>query len=122
MGTVLIVDDEYVIADILGWALEDEGYVVIKTTNARKGLDILERDRPSLVITDYMMPGMNGAEFAQAIRGKHDFSHIPIILMTGAQGREGRSSPELFTRVFDKPFDTDLLVAAVAELLARGPE
>lgn len=120
MGTVLIVDDEYVIADILGWALEDEGYVVVKTTNARKGLDILDRDRPCLVITDYMMPGMNGAEFAKAIRTRAVFANIPIILMTGAQGREGRSCPELFTRVFDKPFEVDALIAVVVELLAGG--
>ncbi|WP_213878948.1 response regulator [Pseudomonas sp. dw_358] len=122
MGTVLIVDDEYVVADILGFALEDEGYTVLKASNARKGLDILERDRPSLVITDFMMPGMNGAEFARAIRAKSAFAHIPIILMTGAQGREGRSAPELFTRVYDKPFDMDIMIAAVADLIPHGDE
>lgn len=117
MSTVLIVDDEYVIADILGFALEDEGYTVVKASSARKGLDILERDRPSLVITDYMMPGMNGAEFAREIRSRPAFEQLPIILMTGGQGREGRSAPDLFTRVFDKPFDIDHMLAAVAELV-----
>lgn len=120
MPTVLIVDDEYVVADILGDVLEDEGYTVVKATNARKGLEILDRERPSLVITDYMMPGMNGAEFAHAIRARPTFAALPIILMTGAQGPEGRSAPQLFTAVFDKPFDLVALLATVAQLVPPG--
>jgi CheY-like chemotaxis protein len=117
MATVLIVDDEYVVADILGYALEDEGYTVVKANSAMSGLEMLERDRPALVITDYMMPGMNGAEFAQAIRSTPAGKTLPIILMSGAQGREGRANPELFGKVFDKPFDVFAMLAAVAQLL-----
>lgn len=116
MPTVLIVDDEYVLADILGEVLEDGGYVVVKARSARKGLDLLDQSRPALVITDYMMPGMNGEEFAQAIRARPTFAHVPIILMTGAQGVEGRAAPELFTDVFDKPFSIDALLVRVAQL------
>lgn len=117
MHTVLVVDDEYLIADILGMALEDEGFIVVTANNARKGLDSLERDRPSLVITDFMMPGMNGAEFAQEIRSRAMFKNIPIILMTGAQGLEGRAAPELFTKVVDKPFSIDPMLKTIADIL-----
>lgn len=47
MTTILVVDDEYLIADILAYALEDEGYMVVKAGNGRKGLDVLDRERPS---------------------------------------------------------------------------
>lgn len=117
MATILIVDDEYVIADILGYALEDEGYMVVKAGNGRKGLEILERDRPTLVITDYMMPVMDGLEFAKAIRERPAFAHTPIVLMSGAQANIGRAQPHYFSAVFDKPFDINSVIAKVAELI-----
>lgn len=119
MATILIVDDEYVIADILGYALEDEGYMVVKAGNGRKGLEILERDRPALVITDFMMPLMDGLEFAKSIRERPAFAQTPIVLMSGAQASLGRSEPELFAAVFDKPFDLDQVIHRVRDLL--GP-
>lgn len=117
MATILIVDDEYVIADILGYALEDEGFMVVKATNGRKGLEILERDRPSLVITDFMMPVMDGLEFAKAIRNRPAFALTPILLMSGAQGRLGRNHPALFAEVFDKPFEIETVIRKVRKLL-----
>ena len=115
MTTILIVDDEYLIADILGYALEDEGYMVVKASNGKKGLEVLDRERPGLVITDFMMPVMDGLEFARAIRARPAFGHIPILLMSGAQGSVGRATPELFAAVFDKPFDIGAVIAKVRE-------
>ncbi|NQD79321.1 response regulator transcription factor [Phytopseudomonas seleniipraecipitans] len=119
MTTILIVDDEYLIADILGYAMEDEGYMVVKASNGRRGLEVLDRERPELVITDFMMPIMDGLEFARAIRARAPSVDLPIILMSGAQGSVGRSSPELFAAVFDKPFDINQVIAKVKELI--GP-
>ncbi|WP_027909523.1 PleD family two-component system response regulator [Pseudomonas sp. URMO17WK12:I4] len=119
MTTILIVDDEYLIADILGYAMEDEGYMVVKASNGRRGLEVLDRERPELVITDFMMPVMDGLEFARAVRARPDSAELPIILMSGAQGSVGRASPELFAAVFDKPFDINQVIAKVKELI--GP-
>ncbi|OEC36478.1 Response regulator receiver domain-containing protein [Pseudomonas cuatrocienegasensis] len=120
MTTILVVDDEYLIADILGYALEDEGYMVVKAGNGRKGLEVLDRERPELVITDFMMPLMDGLEFAQAIRSRQSPQALPIILMSGAQGSVGRASPELFAAVFDKPFDINEIIDKVRELIGPG--
>ena len=117
MTTILIVDDEYLIADILGYAMEDEGYMVVKASNGRKGLEVLDRERPELVITDFMMPVMDGLEFARAIRARPASADLPIILMSGAQGSVGRASPDLFAAVFDKPFDINQVIAQVRELI-----
>jgi CheY-like chemotaxis protein len=119
MTTILIVDDEYLIADILGYALEDEGYMVAKASNGRKGLEVLDRERPELVITDFMMPVMDGLEFARAIRARSQSSHLPIILMSGAQANIGRAQDGLFSAVFDKPFDLSAVLDMVRELV--GP-
>lgn len=122
MTTILIVDDEYLIADILGYALEDEGYMVVKASNDRKALDVLDRERPSLVITDFMMPVMDGLEFARKVRERPLFAKLPLLLMSGAQGSIGRASPELFAAVFDKPFDIDAVIREVVAQIGRATE
>ena len=121
MATILIVDDEYLIADILGYALEDEGYMAVTAGNGKRALEILDREHPALVITDFMMPGMNGLELAQRIRGNESFCTVPILLMSGAQGSVGRATPDLFTAVYDKPFDINQVVAKVRELVPLEP-
>ncbi|MFJ2685976.1 response regulator [Pseudomonas sp. NPDC087342] len=118
MTTILVVDDEYLIADILGYALEDEGFMVVKASNGQKGLEVLERERPSLIITDFMMPVMDGLEFATAVRALPSVSHLPIILMSGAQAHIGMQRSDLFNAVLAKPFKIDLMIAEVRSLLA----
>ncbi|WWL45111.1 response regulator [Pseudomonas parakoreensis] len=118
MTTILVVDDEYLIADILGYALEDEGFMVVKASNGQKGLEVLERERPSLIITDFMMPVMDGLEFATAVRALPSVNHLPIILMSGAQAHIGMQRSDLFNAVLAKPFKIDLMIAEVRSLLA----
>ncbi|WP_277962164.1 response regulator [Pseudomonas sp. RIT-To-2] len=117
MSTILIVDDEFMIANILELAFEEEGYEVVKAANGRKGLEVLERERPALVITDFMMPVMDGLEMARKIREHPLHRKLPILLMSGAQGSIGRATPELFAAVFDKPFKLDEVITKVKELI-----
>ncbi|MDH0747758.1 response regulator [Pseudomonas sp. GD03842] len=121
MSTILIVDDEYLIADILSFALEDEGYLTVTAGSGQRALSILERERPHLIITDYMMPGMNGIELAEAVRGHKTLSTLPIMLMSGAQAHLGLARPDLFVEVFDKPFDLQVVLTRVKALLGPGP-
>lgn len=82
MTTILVVDDEYLIADILGYALEDEGFMVVKASNGQKGL-----------------------EFAKAVRALSSVHHLPIILISGAQAHIGMQRSDLFNAVLEKPFN-----------------
>jgi CheY-like chemotaxis protein len=119
MTTILVIDDEFLIADVLTFALEDEGFMVVKASNGQKGLDVFQRDRPALVITDFMMPAMNGLEFAKAIRQRPDGATLPIILMSGAQAEIARQNGHLFSAVFDKPFRVADVVDTVVALVGR---
>lgn len=121
MITILVVDDEYLIADILSYALEDVGFMVETASNGQKALDFLKEKRVELVITDYMMPQLNGEELARRIREELQLQSLPLILMSGAQAHEGRDKPDLFVAVFDKPFDIEQLIAKVKELVG-APE
>ena len=118
MATILVVDDEYLIADILSFALEDEGFMVVKASNGRKGLAVLDRELPALIITDFMMPVMDGLEFATAVRALPSANHLPIILMSGAQAHIGMERSDLFDAVLAKPFNIDLIIAEVKKLLS----
>lgn len=119
MTTILVVDDEFLIADVLAFALEDEGFMVVRAGNGRKALDVFQRDHPSLVITDFMMPVMNGLELSRAIRERPDGRTVPIFLMSGAQAEIARQHGQLFAAVFDKPFIVGQVVEAVIGLLGR---
>lgn len=117
MTTILVVDDEYLIADILSFALEDEGFSVVTASNGRKGLDALDRVKPALIITDFMMPAMDGLEFASAVRALPSLLQVPIILISGAQAHIGMQRPDLFDAVLPKPFNIDAIIAEVRKLL-----
>ncbi|MDO7911422.1 response regulator [Pseudomonas monteilii] len=115
--TILVVDDEYLIADILGFALEDEGFQVRTASNGRMALDLLDTQPIDLVITDYMMPVLNGQELVTAIRAEPTWSRLPVILMSGAQASQAQVGPTAFCAVFEKPFDVWRMIAKVRELL-----
>ena len=117
MSTILVVDDEYIISDILGFVLEDAGFQVEKAANGAKALEVLEKTRVELLITDWMMPVMNGEELARKLRADPQYKAMPIILMSGAQSDIARKSPELFDGVLDKPFDPETLIDMVQGLV-----
>lgn len=119
MTTILVVDDEFLVADVVTFALEDEGFRVVRAGNGQKALDVAAREQPDLVITDYMMPVMNGLEFASTLRSRMGDAAPPIILMSGAQAHLARENGALFAAVFDKPFKVGDVVGAVRALI--GP-
>lgn len=116
MPTILIIDDEYLIADILSFALEDEGFQTVVAGSGRKALEILDRECPDLIITDFMMPGMTGLELAETIKSRDVHTSTPIMLMSGAQAYMGAERPDLFDEVIEKPFDIDQVIGKIHAL------
>ena len=118
MATVLIVEDEFAIADLLEMVLTDEGYHVLTAANGRQGLERLAEDpRPDLVIADYMMPVLDGTGLLRAMRESEAQRDIPCIVMSSmpeANVRERIDDYEAFVR---KPFDLDAMVRLVATIL-----
>ena len=79
MATVLIVEDEFFIAALLEMVLTDEGYRVLTAANGRQGLERLaEGPRPDLVISDYMMPVLDGAGLLHAMRENESPPRHPL--------------------------------------------
>ena len=124
MQTILVVEDEFGVADVLMATLEDEGYRVVLAANGRQGLELLQETRPALIIADYMMPIMDGAAMGRAVRATPGFEHTPIVMTSAVAEAPIRAHFSDFQAFLRKPFRTEELVELVGRLLktagARG--
>jgi CheY-like chemotaxis protein len=113
---VLLVDDELSSAEVLALVLAGEGYQVTLAADARQALERLEDAAPQLVVTDFMMPGMNGADLAQAIREKEPYLGIPVLMISGAPESALKSYPRSYDIFLRKPFGLEAFLQALAAL------
>lgn len=117
---IVVAEDEFLIADMLVFSLEDAGHEVRDAAHGAAALELIRQQVPDLIITDFMMPLMTGLELAQAVRADQALQHIPILLVSGAQGAIARDRADLFDLVLDKPYDIERLLAAVEQLGSRS--
>lgn len=120
-GQLLLVDDEPGLRQAVQAYLEDEGFKVHVASNAREGWDLLQQISPDLVISDVMMPQVDGYQFLKQLREDPRFQALPVIFLTARgmttdriQGYNAGCDAYL-----SKPFDPDELVAMVSNLLER---
>ena len=86
--TILIVDDEDDIIDLLQYNLEQEGYRTISAKNGLDGIDVARQEKPDLIILDVMMPGINGIEVCRRLRQDAYLRHTPILMLTARTEEE----------------------------------
>ncbi|NJN24172.1 MAG: response regulator transcription factor [Acaryochloridaceae cyanobacterium RL_2_7] len=120
-GHLLLVDDEPGLREAVQAYLEDSGFTVDVASNAKMGWEMLERRIPDLVISDIMMPQVDGYEFLQQMRGDNRFSKLPVVFLTARGMTKDRiegyqASVDAY---LSKPFDPDELVAVVTNLIER---
>jgi CheY-like chemotaxis protein len=113
-ATILVVDDDALIAMSTGAMLEDLGHATIEVNSGEKALKVLsDGTRIDLVLTDYAMPGMNGADLAMRIRKSHP--DLPILLATGYADLPGGLTIDLPR--LGKPYNQAQLAGHIAKLL-----
>ncbi len=120
-GTILIVDDEKDIRDIVGIYLENSGYRIIKEEDGQKALELLEQEKIDLAIIDVMMPRMDGVQLCMKIR---DSRNLPIIMLS-AKNQDMDKVLGLSAGADDylaKPFNPVELLARVRAQLRRFNE
>ncbi|MDQ4045468.1 MAG: response regulator [Chloroflexota bacterium] len=117
MKTILVVDDEPGILDLLTVLLDEEGYVVLPVGDGVAALDVLAETAVDVVITDVMMPRLGGVGLIRAIRAREDGRSVPAILVSAG---DRPSLDGLGASVFlAKPFDLDELLDAVHGAVSR---
>lgn len=85
MATILVVDDEEPVVNLLTDVLEDQGHTVVFAYNGRAALKIAREHTPDLVISDIMMPFVDGIQLCKTIRAEQETHDVPVILMSAAQ-------------------------------------
>jgi CheY-like chemotaxis protein len=112
-GIVLVVDDDAGIADLLADLLADEGYAVKTAADGEEALAVVARVPVDLVLTDVMMPGIDGVTLSRRLRQRGD--PTPVVLMSAVY--DDVDLPGV--RFVPKPFDLDAMVEIVDSVLAE---
>jgi len=122
MGTILVVEDEPDIADLVKYHLEKAGLPARVVADGKQALDLIARDHPDLVVLDLMLPGLDGLEVCRRLRGSPATRGIPVIMLT-AKAEEVDRIVGLEMGADDyvpKPFSPRELVARVKAVLRRS--
>jgi CheY-like chemotaxis protein len=117
--TILVVDDELGSAEVLSLILEEEGYRTFCAVNGELALVQARQAVPDLVIVDYMMPLMNGADFARALRAEPQFAHTKVILNSGLPELAIRDQFDSYDAFLRKPFKVERLLELVHQFIGR---
>ena len=118
MITILVVDDEPLIRDLVADVLRDAGYAVLTAPDGQAALEVVAREPPSLVLMDMMMPRMDGPTAYRAMRQHPHGAGLPVILMSAATDPVGLDAEAL--AFVPKPFDLEQLLALIALSLPDG--
>jgi DNA-binding response OmpR family regulator len=121
MTTVLVVDDEPIVREVVVRYLEREGYKTLEAADGNRARELVERDKPQLVVLDLMLPGTDGLALCRWIRST---SELPVIMLT-ARGEEADRIVGLELGADDyvtKPFSPRELAARVRSVLRRSTQ
>ena len=119
MPKILLVDDEWLITMSMGTVLQDEGYEIVSAADGTKGLELALSEAPDLVITDHMMPRMDGLTMAAKIREKN--TSVPILLATAVGRNQLPADREKLVQGYlSKPVAARELLSTVKQLLNPG--
>jgi CheY-like chemotaxis protein len=113
--TILVVDDEPAVRDLVSGLLEDEGYTVHTAPDGLAAVEVVARESPDLVLTDLYMPGLDGRELIARLR--REWPRLPIVVLSAAI----RISPPAEVPFVAKPLDPETLLAVIAGIL-HGPQ
>jgi CheY-like chemotaxis protein len=121
-ATVLIADDSPDIRTIMKYSLSDNGYTVVEATDGHEAVRLARQCRPVLILLDLCMPGIDGWEVANRLRGDPALEEVPIIAMTAYDVSSAVRAAFMAgcQQVIAKPFDLDEVTKAVAALISKA--
>jgi len=123
-GSILVVEDIPNVLELLEVTLRFKGYPVITAHNGQEALEKIGRERPAMVITDILMPKMDGFALAQNLRTNAQTRSLPIVFLSATYVTPEDKAFALSlgaVRFLEKPVDTEEFLLTVAEVLTSGP-
>lgn len=123
-GPILIVEDVPNVLELLEVTLRFKGYAVITARNGEEALEVVSKTRPALIITDILMPKMDGYAFVQKLRLNPETRSIPVVFLSATYVTPEDKQFALSlgaARFMEKPIDTEDFLLTVAELVTQQP-
>ena len=122
MTTVLVVDDEALIAMALEAALQDAGYRVTTAANGQQGLERLAEAQVDIVLLDMMMPVMNGPAMLRAMAADLKLSGIPVIILSSLPEATVRAQADGVAAILRKPYTAGEVLRAIGQVLGAADQ
>jgi two-component system phosphate regulon response regulator PhoB len=122
--TILVIDDERAIREMIVMALEKEGFQCVEASDAHKAESLITETPADLLLLDWMMPGLNGVDFTRKLRRNEETRNLPIIMLTAKTEEEDliRGLESGADDYVTKPFSPKALIARIHALLRRSGE
>jgi len=120
--TILVADDETHILHVVSLKLRNAGFIVITARDGQEALELVQQNKPDLIITDYHMPQLSGLELCQRLKQDPATNGIPAIMLTARGYHLDPVDTEQsgILRMLSKPFSPRQLLATVNEVLAQA--
>jgi two-component system cell cycle sensor histidine kinase/response regulator CckA len=120
MKTILIVEDEIDIATVVEMVLNIEGYQAYVAENGKQAIELLEKiPKPDLVISDLMMPVLDGYDFINSFKASPVYRDVPVIVVSAGPFDETRLPPGSWSFFIRKPFSLESLYSQVSGLIGK---
>jgi CheY-like chemotaxis protein len=120
MKLVLVVEDEPGNAEVLRMVLEAAGYRVSVARDGKAGLELLAGERPAVILADFAMPSVSGADLGLAVRADPGLCGIPFVILSGFSQTTVREAFDDYDSFVAKPLYPEVLVPLVAHLARYG--
>ena len=120
--TILVVEDEPAIRELIGFACESSGYAVLRAGSVKEASDLLSQNRVHLILLDWMLPDLSGLQWLDKLKRDERYATVPVIMLT-ARGTESDKVAGLDAGADDyvvKPFSPRELIARMRAVLRRG--
>ena len=120
--TILVVEDEPAIRELIGFACESSGYAVLRAGSVKEASDLLSQNRVHLILLDWMLPDLSGLQWLDKLKRDERYAAVPVIMLT-ARGTESDKVAGLDAGADDyvvKPFSPRELIARMRAVLRRG--
>jgi DNA-binding response OmpR family regulator len=119
MKTIVVVDDEFGLTDVLAATLSDLGFRVHTAANGAQGLEVMSEHQPDLVILDFMMPLLDGPGVILAMRADPRLASVPVLMMSAMPESVVRARCAGYVAFLRKPFAFEALLGAVQSAVGR---
>jgi CheY-like chemotaxis protein len=115
MANVMIIDDEFGIAELLEAVLVDEGHDVVTASNGKHGLQLMEEKTPDIIFLDFMMPIMDGAAVLQRLAKSSLWRDVPVVMMSSIPEASVAQRCTGYVQFLRKPFSVFEVIEIVAK-------